>query len=77
MEKIDLFLSPVIQYGFAGFCVLLLLHNFWLTNKFMNMQKESQEKILKALNKNTEINSDLHAVLSFRPCLYNDSKFKK
>lgn len=41
----DLFLSPLIQYGFAGFCAVLLLILVWLIGKLLSLQRTTTQVV--------------------------------
>ncbi len=69
----------VVQYGFAGFSILLLGILIWLLKRFIELQKRT----IDALNENTattrdvkqevqalhSTNSDLRNKLHSRPCI--------
>lgn len=71
--------SPVMQYGFAGFCLILLAINVWLMNKFCKLL----ESVTSVLNENIDSvrtlnkNGEEHKVLLIfikdnllsRPCI--------
>jgi hypothetical protein len=38
-------LSPIIQYGFAGFCAVLLAIIVWLVNKLLGVLRETNRII--------------------------------
>lgn len=72
-------MSPVIQYGFAGFAVILLGVVVWMISRLMTILKETTA----AINHNTEVISSLlkattdhgellrscHEKLLARPCI--------
>ncbi len=50
----DIISSPVIQYGFAGFCVLLLSFIFWLTKQLLEVIRKNNSilaKLIETINK--------------------------
>jgi hypothetical protein len=47
----SIFLSPIIQYGFAGFCAILLGFNFWYASKMLDLF----ERVTKVVGENTEV----------------------
>jgi len=47
----DFLLTPVAQYGFAGICVVILLWNFWLTRRLIDLL----QRVTKALTENTDV----------------------
>lgn len=62
----SIMMSPVIQYGFAGFCVVQMAFIIWLVSR-----------ILKSFDRNTAAYRDLVSMLQTRPCLHNDRLFHK
>lgn len=77
-------MSPIIQYGFAGFCVILLAILFWLIRELLKVLKENNNVI--AQNTEAILKVDEHSVntlnvaieckdeLLKRPCI---AKFKQ
>lgn len=48
--------SPVMQYGFAGFCLILLAINVWLMNKFCLLLSD----VTNVLSKNNDLISTIN-----------------
>lgn len=80
MSTIDLgSFSFVMQYGFAGFSVLLLGVLVWMVAKFIQSQKETirvLEKLGASIDKNDTTNqsiklevTEMHRKLNSRPCI--------
>lgn len=49
-------LSPIVQYGFAGFCAVLLAMGFWMFNKVIVVLQDTN----KVIEQNTGAIRDLH-----------------
>lgn len=74
-------MSPLIQYGFAGFSLILLIMLIWLTRELLNVLKENNHVIAKntqaidSVDKNTiktfEIMIEIKDELLKRPCIAN------
>ena len=65
--------TPVIQYGFAGFCIVLLAINVWLMNKFCLLLKD----VTNVLSKNNDLietlnktgNEHKNLLINIKDCL--------
>jgi cell division protein FtsB len=79
METTELFLQPVIQYGFLGFSVVLLGVVIWLIKRLLSVL-DANNKIIaantQAINDLTKMTGDLlklnrsvHDKLLSRPCI--------
>ncbi len=72
-------MSPLIQYGFAGFSIVLLGVLIWLTRELLSVVKESNKVIAEntraiiSVDKNTtntfEIMVEIKDELLKRPCI--------
>jgi len=60
--------SSVIQYGFAGFSIILISLVVYLVLIICRMNKA----MLKAVMQNTQAYHGLISMLNDRPCLHND-----
>lgn len=79
--------SPVIQYGFAGFSVLLLMMIVWLVKQLLRVLQETNEIIRRnteALNsmnatamRSRELMDSIHDCLLARPCLMDEEELRK
>ena len=73
------FLSPIIQYGFAGFCAVLLGIVVWLIKRLLTVLDETNKIIMKNTDAIAELNSatvdllllnrKVHDKLISRPCI--------
>jgi len=78
MNESPLF-APYIQYGFAGFCFVLLVMNAWLVKQLVKVLKCSKdviagnsvalEKVAGSLQRAGDVLSGIHDKLLSRPCL--------
>jgi hypothetical protein len=69
----------IIQSGFAGFCVILLVILFWLVRQLIGLQKdtntiiaegtETNKKVLDHITQQTKIMQDLYTKMLSRPCI--------
>ena len=79
MEGSELFLEPIVQYGFLGFSVVLLGVVIWLIHKLLGMLEETNKIIAantKAISDLSTLANDLlvlnrsvHDKLISRPCI--------
>lgn len=79
---INTVLSPIIQYGFAGMCVILMAFSFWMVKSLITMSSQSNQVIaantaaLQTLiesNKSyTQALEDLRLDLAKKPCIARD-----
>lgn len=79
MEGTKLFLEPIVQYGFLGFCVVLLAMVFWLTYTLVDLVRQNNKIIAahtEAMNSHATLTKDLlalnrsiHDKLISRPCI--------
>ena len=80
----DLFLQPVVQYGFLGFAVVLLGVVVWLIRRLLDVLDATDRIIAantEAINDLTQLTSDLlilnrsiHDKLLSRPCIANGER---
>lgn len=71
--------DPVIQYGFAGICVILIAILCWLARRLFEILEKNTsvisgntsalEALLKEFEDSTRIYSDLRDRILSRPCL--------
>ena len=77
-------MSPMIQYGFAGFCLILIGVIIWLIRELLSVLKENNkvialntqtiEKVVKATSDTFGIMVGIKDNLLKRPCI---AKFKQ
>lgn len=75
----QLFMTPVIQYGFAGFCVVLIVIIVWLISRLLEVLKDTNQIIsanttaIKAVDANSKAALDAAVeskeLLLQRPCV--------
>lgn len=80
----DMFLQPVIQYGFLGFAVVLLGVIVWLIRRLLEVLEATNRIIAantEAINDLTQLTGDLlilnrsmHDKLLSRPCIANGER---
>ena len=56
-------MSPVIQYGFAGFCIVLLLALGVMANSWLETTQKRETLLVGVIQQNTESNNKLAQVL--------------
>lgn len=79
METIDIILSPVINYGFLGFSVVLLAVVIWLIKRLLSVmeantaviaENAAATKMLTAtVSELMILNRSLHDKIISRPCI--------
>ncbi len=75
----EILLNPVIQYGFAGFCLLLLGIIVWLMRQLLAVLKQTNQiiaantDVIERVDSRTgellTLNRSLHDKLIARPCI--------
>jgi hypothetical protein len=75
----ETFLEPIIQYGFAGMCGVLLLILCWLVSRLLRLLEKTSSVIagntsalrnlLVKLNEGQKMYTDLRDRIISRPCL--------
>ena len=67
-EAAKFFFNPVIQYGFAGFCAILLGLLFWLIRRLLDLF----ERVTRVIGENSELvrTIDVH-MMETRETLYS------
>jgi hypothetical protein len=78
-SAIKLFLNPVIQYGFAGLCVLLLAFIFWMTKRLLGVLEKNSEVIVtntnaihnvqETMTETKDLTIEVKDILNQRPCI--------
>ena len=84
METHELFLQPVIQYGFLGFSVVLLGIVIWLikrllavleaTNQIIAANTEAIKEVTTLTSDLLALNRQLHDKIISRPCIANGER---
>ncbi|MCE5277183.1 MAG: hypothetical protein ABFD92_16770 [Planctomycetaceae bacterium] len=79
MGNADALLQPIVQYGFAGFCAVLLGIVFWLvkrllavleaTNAVIARNSEAISDLSSLTSDLLKLNRSLHDKLISRPCI--------
>ena len=84
METHELFLQPVVQYGFLGFSVVLLGIVIWLmkrllavleaTNQIIAANTEAIKEVTTLTSDLLALNRQLHDKIILRPCIANGER---
>ena len=84
METTELFLQPVVQYGFLGFSAVLLGVVIWLirrllgvleaTNRIIAANTEAIKDVTALTSELLTLNRQVHDKLLARPCIANGER---
>lgn len=78
-QQVTSLFNPLVQYGFAGFCFVLVGVIIWLICQLLGVIKENNKiiqdnssaitKLISTTNKNNETGDKLKELLLQRPCI--------